>query len=83
MPTRVGVRPLERYGVTTTFPLGLFRAWTWIHQDLSVLVYPRPADEAPPPPPHRRRVPFLSWPPSCAISYTTNRLSDTRCPPTV
>jgi uncharacterized protein (DUF58 family) len=26
----------------TTFPLGLFRAWSWIGLELSVLVYPRP-----------------------------------------
>lgn len=51
--TRRGTQILDRYGVATSFPLGLFRSWTWIHQEQSVLVYPRPADEAPPPPPVR------------------------------
>ena len=42
---------LDRFGVRTLFPFELFRAWAWLHMDLSGLVYPRPAREAPAPPP--------------------------------
>jgi uncharacterized protein (DUF58 family) len=51
---------LDRYGVRTTHPLTLFRAWAWIHAEAGCLVWPQPADAAPPPPPgaisrgHRR-----------------------------
>lgn len=48
--TRRGRLELERYGVRTTHPLTLFRAWAWIHADAACLVWPGPA-EAPPPPP--------------------------------
>jgi uncharacterized protein (DUF58 family) len=48
MPTeRRGYRSLERYGIHTLFPFELFRAWAWLHMDLNVLVYPRPAEHAP------------------------------------
>ncbi len=43
---------LERLKVESTFPLGLFTAWTWIHPAIDCLVYPRPAPrdrEGPPP----------------------------------
>ena len=40
---------LPRLGLSTTYPLGLFEAWTWIHPALETLVYPRPAPRAPPP----------------------------------
>lgn len=30
--------------LSTLHPLGLFRAWTWLHPELDLLVYPRPAD---------------------------------------
>jgi uncharacterized protein (DUF58 family) len=33
------------------FPFELFRAWAWLHMDLSGLVYPKPADVVPEPPP--------------------------------
>ncbi|TCK09580.1 uncharacterized protein DUF58 [Marinobacterium mangrovicola] len=36
--------------VETRFPLGLFRAWTWIDTGLKTLVYPRPVSCASPPP---------------------------------
>lgn len=42
---------LGRLAVETTYPLGLFRAWSWIHMDLRTLVYPSPALNAPPLPP--------------------------------
>ena len=41
---------LHRYGIRSSFPFELFRAWTWLHMELDCLVYPRPADDAPPPP---------------------------------
>lgn len=31
-----------RLRLSTTFPLGLFRAWTWLDLDLTAVVYPRP-----------------------------------------
>ncbi len=42
---------IDRFGIETTFPLNLFRAWTWIHMDLGCVVYPAPADRRLPPPP--------------------------------
>jgi uncharacterized protein (DUF58 family) len=33
--------------LSTTYPLGLFRAWAWLHPELELLAYPRPADAAP------------------------------------
>ncbi len=53
LPTRRRGRVhLARLRIETTFPLGLFTAWTWIHVELDCLVYPRPAERAdggPPP----------------------------------
>jgi uncharacterized protein (DUF58 family) len=52
LPTnRRGRVRLSRFGVRTLFPFELFRAWAWLHMDLSGLVYPKPAGEAPEPPP--------------------------------
>ncbi len=49
LPTaRRGRLTLARYGVISTHPLTLFRAWSWVHADASCLVWPRPAEEAPP-----------------------------------
>jgi uncharacterized protein (DUF58 family) len=42
---------LERFGVRTLFPFELFRSWAWLHMDISGLVYPAPATDAPQPPP--------------------------------
>lgn len=33
-----------RIELSTTYPLGLFRAWAAVHMDLHALVYPRPTD---------------------------------------
>jgi len=33
-----------RIGLSTTYPLGLFRAWAWVYMDLHTLVYPEPSD---------------------------------------
>jgi uncharacterized protein (DUF58 family) len=52
LPTeRRGRVRLQRFGVRTLFPFELFRAWAWLHMDLSGLVYPNPAAVAPEPPP--------------------------------
>lgn len=36
-----GIIALDRVRLTTTHPFGLFRAWTWVHAPLEMLVYPR------------------------------------------
>ncbi len=36
-----GWQPVPRLRVWTTWPLGLFRAWSWLHPDQAVLVWPR------------------------------------------
>lgn len=38
-----GLHPAPRIRVHTDFPMGLFRAWSWVKMDLHCLVYPRPA----------------------------------------
>jgi uncharacterized protein (DUF58 family) len=43
-----GRLPLGRITIASTFPLGLWRAWSYIHFPVSAWVYPRP--EATPPP---------------------------------
>lgn len=51
LPTgRRGILRLPRFGLRTTFPFELFRAWSWLHMDLEALVWPAPAADAPPPP---------------------------------
>jgi len=42
---------LDRFGIRTLFPFELFRAWAWLHMDVSGLVYPQPATHPPDPPP--------------------------------
>ena len=49
--TRRGRITLDRFGVRTMFPFELFRSWAWLHMDISGLVFPAPADDAPQPPP--------------------------------
>ena len=39
------------YGLSTTFPLGLFRAWTWIYIPHRCIVYPKPVGHLLDPPP--------------------------------
>src|SRR5690606_26019132 len=41
------LRP-ARLSVSTVYPLGLLRAWTWIDLDIAALVYPRPLAAARP-----------------------------------
>ncbi len=51
LPTRRrGSIVLERVEIATHYPYGLFRAWAVLHPEMSCLVYPRPAADAPPPP---------------------------------
>jgi uncharacterized protein (DUF58 family) len=44
-----GWQPLPRIQLWTSWPLGLFRAWSWLYPDVSVLVWPRPETAGPPP----------------------------------
>lgn len=37
------LRP-KRFGLHSTYPFGLFRAWAWLRMDLRCLVYPAPAN---------------------------------------
>lgn len=37
---------ISRYGLSTRFPLHLFRSWAWIHQRVDCLVFPAPARDS-------------------------------------
>ena len=52
---RRGWQPLGRVMLETRFPLGLFRAWSYVEPDCRCLVYPRPEPGALPPPAPSRR----------------------------
>ena len=43
-----GILELERINVSTSYPLGLLRAWSYVELDASCLVYPNPASSKPP-----------------------------------
>jgi len=45
--TQRGWLPLGRLTLYTEFPLGLFHAWSYLHFDISCLVYPKPLGRAP------------------------------------
>jgi len=50
LPARArGVVRLERVRLATAYPFGLFRAWTWMHTPIEMLVYPRPRGALPMP----------------------------------
>lgn len=50
LPTsRRGWQPLPRLRVWTSWPLGLFRAWSWLHPEQQVLVWPRAEATGPSP----------------------------------
>ncbi|MGN6654311.1 MAG: DUF58 domain-containing protein [Rhodanobacter sp.] len=50
LPTRRrGWQPLPRLRLWTSWPLGMFRAWSWLHPEHSVLVWPRPEAAGPAP----------------------------------
>ncbi len=44
-----GILVVDRLRLTTTHPFGLFRAWTWVHASIEMLVYPRPQGALPMP----------------------------------
>jgi uncharacterized protein (DUF58 family) len=44
-----GIVRLERLRLATAHPFGLFRAWTWVHAPLEMLVYPQPRGSLPMP----------------------------------
>ena len=44
-----GVLRIDRLHISTSYPYNLFRAWTWVHLPIEVLVYPRPHGSAPMP----------------------------------
>lgn len=46
---RRGWQSMPRIRVWTTWPIGLFRAWSWVHPSAQVLVWPRPEQGGPPP----------------------------------
>jgi len=49
--TRRGLLNLGRFTVSSRFPLGLFRAWSFLDLDMQALIYPRPGKPIPMPPP--------------------------------
>ena len=48
-PRARGAWNLERVKLATAHPFGLFRAWTWVHTPLQLLVYPKPHGSLPMP----------------------------------
>jgi uncharacterized protein (DUF58 family) len=46
---RRGVVRVERLRLATAHPFGLFRAWTWVHAPVEMLVYPQPRGALPMP----------------------------------
>ncbi len=48
-PQRRGVVRIARVRIATAHPFALFRAWTWVHTPLELIVYPSPAGTLPMP----------------------------------
>jgi uncharacterized protein (DUF58 family) len=46
---RRGVVRIGRVRLSTAHPFGLFRAWTWVHMEVAMLVYPHPHGRLPMP----------------------------------
>lgn len=46
--TKRGIRSLGRVTVTSTYPLGLWRTWCYIHNGVQATVYPKPESSPPP-----------------------------------
>jgi uncharacterized protein (DUF58 family) len=46
---RRGRRTIRRIKLSTAFPFGLFRAWTYLHLDVSLLAWPVPRGRSEPP----------------------------------
>jgi uncharacterized protein (DUF58 family) len=40
---------IERFRLSTAHPFGLFRAWTWVHAPVELVIYPRPLGPLPMP----------------------------------
>lgn len=49
-PPQRGVHPVPRFAISSQWPLGLFRAWSWVHAQSEHIVYPKPADAVSAPP---------------------------------
>ena len=47
--TARGIVRLERVRLATAYPFGLFRAWTFVHTPIEMLIYPRPLGSLPMP----------------------------------
>lgn len=47
---RRGRVSIERIKLSSSFPFGLFRAWTWLHLPLSLIAWPVPRGRREPPP---------------------------------
>jgi len=48
--THRGILRLPRWKISSTYPLGLFRAWGYAHLGTEIVVYPRPEPSGPPAP---------------------------------
>jgi len=48
-PQARGIRELSRVRIATAQPFGLFRAWTWVHAPVTLVVYPAPLGSLPMP----------------------------------
>jgi uncharacterized protein (DUF58 family) len=46
---RRGRAPTDRIKLSTAFPFGLFRAWTWVHMRVDVIAWPVPRGHRAPP----------------------------------
>ncbi len=46
--TERGVRKLGRLTITSTYPLGLWRCWCYVHGNAEAIVYPKPESTPPP-----------------------------------
>jgi uncharacterized protein (DUF58 family) len=46
---RRGRVPVERIKLSTSFPFGLFRAWTWLHLPIALIAWPVPRGRREPP----------------------------------
>ena len=44
-----GIVRLERLQLSSAYPFGLFRVWTWVHTEVALLVYPHPHGNLPMP----------------------------------
>ncbi len=47
---RRGIVRIDRLRISTTHPFGLFRAWSWVHAPITLVVFPRPRGSRPVPP---------------------------------